>query len=109
MKTSILLLRIIHGFIALYFLICLLYIYYCAILKIGNLLLDIAVISVLIEGVLLYILNRGDCVLIHVQRKIGDDKPFFSLFLPEKMAKRAIPYFSILTIIGLVFLVIRLR
>jgi len=108
MKTSILLLRIIHGLIALYFLICLLYIYYCAILKIGNLLLDIAVISVLIEGVLLYIFNKGDCVLIHVQRKIGDDKPFFSLFLPEKMAKRAIPYFAVLTIIGLILLVARL-
>jgi hypothetical protein len=108
MKTSVLLLRIIHGFITLYFIVCLLYIYYCAVLKTGNLLLDIAVISVLIEGVLLYIFNNGDCVLIHVQRKIGDDKPFFSLFLPEKMAKRAISYFAVLTIIGLVFLAVRL-
>ena len=109
MKLSFYLLRIIHGIFALYFIACVLYIYYCALVRTTNISLGIAIASVLIEGVLLYVFNQGDCVLIHIQRKVGDDKPFFSLFLPEKMAKRAIPYFAVLTIIGLVLLAVRVK
>ena len=107
-QTAVILLRILHGCIALYFVLCLLYIYYCAIVKTANAFLWIAVVSVLVEGILLYFFNNGDCILIHVQRKIGDNTPFFNLFLPEKIAKRAIPFFAILTLVGLVFLVVRI-
>ena len=108
MKHSIFILRIIHGIITVYFIFCLTYVYYCAINKKLDVLLGIAVISLITEGILLYFFNNGDCPLIHIQRKIGDDKPFFSLFMPRKMAKLAIPFFSILTFLGLVFLLIRI-
>lgn len=108
MTRSILSLRIFHGVITLYFILCLFYIYYCAFTKQSSVILPIAVMSLLFEGVLLYIFNNGDCPLMHVQRKIGDTTPFFSLFFPKKIAKRAIPSFAVLTLLGLTFLFVRL-
>lgn len=78
-------------------------------MQVTNLLQVIAVLSLAIEGFLIFILNKGDCPLIHVQRRLGDSKSFFSLFFPERIAKRAIPYFAILTLIGFIFLGFRLN
>jgi hypothetical protein len=61
-----------------------------------------------LEGVVVFILNKGDCPLIHIQRKIGDNTPFFQLFLPEKLAKKAVPFFAKITWFGLALLAIRL-
>lgn len=87
MKVSIIFLRIAHGIFTVYFLLCLMYVYYCAITVQTNFGLKIAVVSLLFEGFLIFILNNGDCPLIHLQHKLGDDKPFFSLFLPKKDCK----------------------
>lgn len=108
-KSSIFLLRCVHGIFTIYFIVCLLYVYYCALNKHIDFVLGIAVVSLLTEGILLYFFNNGDCPLIHIQRKIGDDKPFFGLFMPKRMAKLAIPFFSILTFLGLVFLLMKIR
>jgi hypothetical protein len=108
MKLSIILLRTIHGIFAIYFTFCLFYIYYSAVTIRFNTISGIALVSLASEGFLVFILNQGECPLIHLQKRIDDPVPFFNLFLPEKMAVRAIPFFTLLTIIGLVFFALRL-
>lgn len=107
MKKGFLWLRVIHGICSLYFVGCLAYLYYSVVYFKPNLLLAIAIISLGIEGFLVFILNKGNCPLIHIQRKIGDDKPFFELFLPHNLAKRAMPMFAVLTWIAVILLVLR--
>ncbi|MBP7832400.1 MAG: hypothetical protein KA035_01380 [Candidatus Levybacteria bacterium] len=106
--NRILILRVIHGIFALYFIACLIYLYYAAIFSKIDLILLISVVSLGFEGIVVFILNKGDCPLIHVQRKIGDDIPFFQLFLPVKLAKKAVPFFAKLTWIGVALIMLRL-
>jgi hypothetical protein len=108
MKNKILWLRIIHGLFALYFTLCLAYLCYVAITKqVHDALFVISVLSLAVEGFLVFALNSGDCPLIHVQRRIGDDMPFFELFLPRKLAKAAIPIFAGLTMIVVIAILLR--
>jgi hypothetical protein len=102
------LLRLFHGVSAIYFIACLIYIYYAAFFSKFDLFLLIALVSLGIEGFVVFILNKGDCPLIYVQRKINDDKPFFELFLPPGIAKKAVPFFARITWIAIIFLIIRL-
>jgi hypothetical protein len=106
--NKVFVLRVIHGVFALYFLVCLIYLYYGAIFSKLDILLLIAVMSLGIEGFIVFILNSGDCPLIHIQRRIGDNTPFFNLFFPVKLAKQAIPTFAKLTWIGVALLTLRL-
>lgn len=96
---KIFLLRVFHGVITLYFTFCLFYLYYTAFSQDFNPIFWIAIISLGIEGFIVFILNKGECPLIHVQRRIDDNKSFFELFFPRKIAKLSIPVFSIFTII----------
>lgn len=107
MSTNILILRTIHGLFALYFIACIFYIYYAAVFLRFDWYLAAAVLSLLAEGIMVFVLNSGDCPLIHIQRKIGDEKPFFELFLHKKTAKKAIPFFLFLTFAGLLILGVR--
>ena len=100
MDRRILLLRIIHGAFAAYFALCLVYLYYALFQSRYDLLLVISIVSLGIEGILVYGFNRGDCPLIHVQRRIGDDIPFFELFLPRRFARHAIPVFAVFVLIA---------
>src|SRR5690242_11517482 len=106
--SKVFILRIIHGLFALYFILCLIYLYYAAIFSKIDLLLLIAVGSLSLEGLMVFVLNKGDCPLIHIQRKIGDNTPFFQLFLPAKIAKQAVPVLAKITWIGVILLLIRL-
>jgi hypothetical protein len=108
MTKHILLLRIIHGLFALYFTLCLAYLYYVAITGIVNdTLFLIAIFSLAIEGLLVFVLNNGNCPLIHVQKRIGDDKPFFELLLPPKLAKQVIPMFAGFALLVILLLLLR--
>src|SRR6266511_3636252 len=100
-------LRVFHGLLCLYFSFCLIYMYYAAVVRHFDLLLAVCITSLALEGTAVYILNKGDCPLIHIQRRVGDERPFFELFFPPKLAKLAIPIFSAIVLIGLVFLIIR--
>lgn len=106
-KYSIIILRILHGIVALYFITCLIYVYSCIFSHITRVYLPIAVTSMSLEGIFVFILNKGNCPLIHIQRKIGDNIPFFNLVLPNKLAKQAIPIFSVLTLLSFVLLIIK--
>lgn len=107
MNNKVILLRTIHGLFALFFIYCIFYVYYSALTGQFNAFLWIAVSALLLEGLLVFILNRGDCPLIHIQRRIGDDKPFFNLILPPKIAKFAVPFFTVVTFLGFLLLVLR--
>jgi hypothetical protein len=67
----------------------------------------LAACSLAFEGVVVFALNSGDCPLIHIQRKIGDDKPFFELLLPPRLAKQAVPFFAGITMVVLLALLLR--
>lgn len=80
--------------------------YYGAFTSTFGLPLIIAVASLAVEGFVVFILNNGNCPLIHIQKKIGDNTPFFELFFQPTTAKKAIPFFAILTWVGVSCLVI---
>lgn len=107
MSSKIFFLRVVHGLLSLYFISCVFYIYYCAITLRFDFFLGIATLSLCIEGISVFLLNHGDCPLIHIQRKIGDETPFFELFLPKTTAKRAVPFFLSVSIVGLALLTLR--
>jgi len=107
LTIPILLLRILHGLFALYFIFCIFYIYFAAITLTLSPFLWIAISSLLIEGFLVFIINGGNCPLIYFQRKINDPVPFFNLFLPNTLATKAIPFFSTVMLCGIILLLIR--
>lgn len=100
------LLRLFHGLFALYFIACLIYVYFATLTSTFDVRLLIAIVSLGIEGLVVFVLNGGDCPLIHVQRVIGDDTPFFELFFSPKVAKKAIPVFASLTWAALALLIV---
>ncbi len=100
-------LRLIHSLIVLYLVAGIIFIYYSALTLQLSILLGIAIISLFIEGTLV-ILNHGHCPLAFIQRRFGDNVPFFDLILPPKYAKLAVPFFALLTLIGVILLGLRL-
>jgi hypothetical protein len=104
--TKVSLLRVFHGLFALYFLACLGYLYYAAITNHLDVIFIIAFVSLGAEGTIVYLLNHGDCPLMHIQKRLGDNTPFFELFLSPAGAKKALPFFARLTwlAVGLVIL-----
>jgi hypothetical protein len=101
-------LRIFHGFLTFYFTLCLVYLYIVGLTGgVNRVLFILAVLSLAVEGVAIFAFNAGNCPLIHVQRKIGDEKPFFELLLPPKLAKQAIPAFALLTIVAVLVILFR--
>lgn len=107
-QKYILLLRIIHTLFALYFIFCVGYIYYAIFSLAITPVLTMAISSLLLEGFLVFIVNQGNCPLDHLQKKLDDPIPFFNLFLPNRWAKKAIPFFTILTAVGMTALTLRL-
>lgn len=101
-------LRVLHGILTVYFTFCLIYLYIVGLTgNVNSALFIITTLSLALEGVAVFAFNKGDCPLIHVQRKIGDEKPFFELLFPPKAAKQAIPVFALLTIVAILILLIR--
>jgi len=101
----IFLIRLVHGLISLFFLGCIAGIYYSGITNSPSVWAYLAVTALLVEGLVVFA-NHGTCPLGKVHHKYGDDKTFFELFLPKRLAKRAIPFFSVVTLVGVVLLLI---
>lgn len=101
-------LRLIHTAFAVYFITCVVYIYYVALTLQMGALFGIAVLSLCLEGFFVFILNHGHCPLAPLQRRLKDPVPFFNLFLPDDLAKKAIPFFTSITFLGIIILVVRL-
>ncbi len=98
--------RTIHGAITFYFLSCMVWIYYSALSNRPNTMAYIAVASIFLEG-LIVLLNHGDCPLGPIHRQFGDDKAFFELFLPKPVAKKAIPFLGVISIVGIALLFVK--
>jgi len=107
-RKHIISLRIFHGLLTIYFTLCLLYLYIVGITgNVDRSLFIIAVLSLAIEGIAVFALNQGNCPLIHIQKRIGDSKPFFELLLPSRLAKQAIPVFALLTIVAILVILLK--
>ncbi len=92
--------RTIHGAITFYFLSCLVWIYYSVISNTPNTLAYVAAASLFLEG-LIVSLNHGDCPLGFIHHKYGDQKAFFELFLPKPLAKKAVPFLGVISLLGI--------
>jgi hypothetical protein len=109
MRKSAIALRVFHGLVLVYFLACMAYLYYVGLT--GNVISDALFVLVILttaaECGVVYIFNNGDCPLIHIQRKLGDDVPFMELLLPKKIASRAIDIFAGLGIVSIILILFR--
>jgi hypothetical protein len=65
-----------------------------------------ALLAVILEGFLLW-LNKGKCPLTSLQKKLGDDKGFFDLFLPPALLPFVIPFFAFLTFLAIILLIFK--
>ncbi len=108
LKPAAVVLRVAHGLLLIYFVACIALIYYAAWYATFNTLILIAAVSLCVEGFAVFVLNNGDCPLIHLQRRVDDNKAFFAIFMPPAAAKQAIPVFALITTVGLLSLLIRL-
>lgn len=102
-QTMILVIRSAHGLITLYFLTCIVSIYYAGLTGQMNIWTYLAVASLLVEAMVVG-LNHGDCPLGAIHRKFGDQKAFFELFLPKHIAKKAVPVLGIVAAAGILLL-----
>jgi hypothetical protein len=99
--------RFIHSILAIYLTVCTVVILYAAFtVRLTNL-FYLATVSLLIDGIIIY-LNHGDCPMEYFHYKFGDDKTFFELFLPKKIAKQMFNYYKIFIFSGYLLLAIRI-
>jgi len=102
----ILLARIIHIAIGLFFIACLVYLFVSAFLVELTFWTYFCFISIVLEGLILWA-NKGECPLTLFQNRLGDTKGFFDLFLPNKALPYVIPVFSILTTLATILIYIK--
>jgi len=103
--STIVLLRTIHGFIALIMIASVAAVYCSAARHTYDAWLYLATAALLIEGIAVT-LNRGDCPFSYLSRKHGDPKAFFELFLPKMIAKRMFKVNAAIIAVGYLFLLI---
>lgn len=98
-------LRAIHVLVALFLSVCLFYVYYVAVTG-AEITAYVwgAVAAILAEGIM-FIGLRRDCPLSMWQRKYGDDKGFFELFLPPQAARAVFPVLLVISAIPIVLIV----
>jgi hypothetical protein len=98
--------RVAHGLISLLFLSCIAAIYLGAWRGKADAVTIAALAALCVEGVLV-VLSGGNCPLGPVLRKLGDETPFFELFLPPREAKLAVPVLAAVSMLGAVLLAAR--
>lgn len=98
--------RIAHGLISILFLSCIAAIY-LGVWRGKADAVTLAAIAVLwVEGALV-LLSGGNCPLGPMLRRLGDETPFFELFLPSRAAKLAVPILTAVSALGAVLLAAR--
>jgi hypothetical protein len=60
----------------------------------------IAALAALCVEAALVLLSGGNCPLGPVLRTLGDETPFFELFLPPRAAKLAVPVLAAVSVLG---------
>jgi hypothetical protein len=98
--------RVFHGLIAAGFISCVAVIYYAGITGSGGRKLAITVSLLAVEGTAV-MLNAGNCPMAGIQGRMGDQTPFFELFLPPRVARLAVPFWFVVTAGGLGLVALR--
>jgi hypothetical protein len=98
--------RVAHGLISLLFLSCIAVVYLGAWRSKADAVTILALAALCVEGVLV-LLSRGNCPLGPALRRLGDETPFFELFLPPRAAKLAVPVLAAVSVLGAVLLAAR--
>lgn len=105
-SRMILLVRTVHGVISAFFLTCIGVLFYAGVSG-EQLVLGFAAAGALaVEGAIVG-MNGGDCPLGQVHHRYGDERAFFELFLPSRLAKLAVPALGLVAATGTVRLVLR--
>lgn len=108
MRKSALLLRIVHAVIVAYFTFGLLYLYYVGLTgHVNDVLFGVLTITMALECAAVFLFNDGDCPLIHVQRRLGDDTPFFEVIFPRQFAKYAIQIYAGFGLVAVMIILFR--
>jgi hypothetical protein len=92
--------RFTHAAIATWFLLAIVYVWWCALTGRRGALLHFAVTALVIEGVLVAA-NGGDCPLGGLQERVGDPVPLFELVLSPRAASRAVPVLGAVSALGI--------
>ena len=102
LKSKIYALRTIHliGALFLYFSIGV--IIYSAIVKNNPNILKYSLGALSLESIAI-VINKWDCPLHPIHKKLGDEKAFFGLFLPEKHTRKAMIFSIFLGAFALLF------
>ena len=103
---AVLLSRIAHGLISLLFLACIAALYLGAWRGRADA-PTLAALAALGLECGLVLLSGGNCPLGPALRRLGDDTPFFELFLPPRAAKAAVPVLGAVAVIGAALLAAR--
>ena len=105
-RPQVALLRAVHALFAVYFIACLAYMFYAAFARAHGWPLTVAMLSLALEGAVVA-LNRGQYPLTAIQRRAGDEKGFFNLFMPDALARRMVPFWFALALVA--YLLVWLR
>jgi hypothetical protein len=98
--------RVAHGLISLLFLSCIAVLYLGAWRGKADAVTIVALAALCAEGALV-LLSGGNCPLGPALRKLGDETPFFELFLPPRAAKLAVPVLAAVSVLAAVLLAAR--
>ena len=105
-NTLIILARIVHVIIGLFFISCLMYLFVSAFSPDLTFWTYFSFTAIVLEGLLL-LANKGQCPITLFQNRLGDNKGFFDLFLPDKALPYVIPVFSILTTLACILIFLK--
>ena len=95
--------RSFHAFFGIFFLVCIIYLYYEIFSGQRTVLAYYAAAALILEGLLL-ILNRGNCPLARLHQSVGDDKGFFNLFVPDKFLPYTMPFLTVISAIAIILI-----
>jgi hypothetical protein len=103
----LLLIKAVHTLIWLVFVSIILYVIYCAVANQISVFTWIAILSLIMEGLVLLIF-KNQCPLTIMARKYsGSTKDNFDIFLPEWLARHNKTIFTSLFLAGVIFVLLR--
>ncbi|HZC30470.1 MAG TPA: hypothetical protein VE261_03060 [Gaiellaceae bacterium] len=98
--------RVVHGVISVFFSACLALIWIGAVRGRADDWTLAAIAALVAEGALV-LAAGGNCPAGPLWRRLGDETPFFELFLPPRAAKRAFPVLGTIAVVGALVLAVR--
>ena len=98
--------RVVHGTITAFFVTCLYRLWRAAITGKRRREGWIAAALVSAEGAIVYA-NGGTCPMGPLHHRLGDDKAFFELIMPQRMARHAVPALGAFAAAGMAILAAR--